>query len=103
MKLEEINLLIKEGEGLTVEFKERYSSKIDRDIVAFSNTKGGHILLGVDDAGSVKGETLTNKMKAEITELARNCEPGIHIKGIKQVGKIIVVEIPEGDEKPYSC
>ena len=40
MKTEELKLIIKEGEGLTVEFKERYSSKISHDIVAFSNTKG---------------------------------------------------------------
>jgi hypothetical protein len=30
-----VNIIIKEGEGLTVEFKERYTPKIDRDIVAF--------------------------------------------------------------------
>jgi predicted HTH transcriptional regulator len=41
---EKLKLLISEGEGLTVEFKEKYTPKIDRDIVAFSNTKGGLIL-----------------------------------------------------------
>ncbi len=103
MTPEKLQLLIKEGEGLTIEFKEKYSSKIVQDFVAFANTKGGCILLGVDDNHSCKGETLTNKMKAEITDLARNCEPSIFIKSIKQVGKIVVIEIAEGDEKPYSC
>ena len=37
---DKINILIKEGEGLTVEYKERYTSRIDRDIVAFANSKG---------------------------------------------------------------
>ena len=46
---ERIEMLIKEGEGLTVEFKERYTPRIDRDIVAFANSKGGLLLLGVDD------------------------------------------------------
>ncbi|GBE40306.1 divergent AAA domain protein [bacterium BMS3Bbin09] len=44
-------MLIKEGEGLTVEFKERYTPRIDRDIVSFANSKGGRLLLGVDDRG----------------------------------------------------
>ena len=35
------NILIKEGEGLTVEFKEHFTPRIDEDIVAFANTKGG--------------------------------------------------------------
>ena len=37
---DKINILIKEGEGLTVEYKERYTPRIDRDIVAFANSKG---------------------------------------------------------------
>ena len=98
---DKINILIKEGEGLTVEFKERYTPKIDRDIVAFANSKGGLLLLGVDDRGKVVGEKLTNRMKAEINAIARNCDPSIHIKKIRQAGKIVVVEVAEGDEKPY--
>jgi len=87
MKPEELNLIIKEGEGLTVEFKEKYTPKIDRDIVAFANTRGGFILIGVGDSGKRTGETLTNKMKAEITAIARNCELSIHIKKVHQAGK----------------
>lgn len=37
-----INILIKEGEGLTVEFKEKYTPKIDRVIVAFANQKADY-------------------------------------------------------------
>jgi choline dehydrogenase len=32
---EQVKLLIREGEGLAVELKERYTSRIDEDIVAF--------------------------------------------------------------------
>lgn len=99
---DKINMLMKEGEGLTVEYKERYTPRIDRDIVAFANSKGGLLLLGVDDAGRVVGEKLTNKMKAEINAIARNCDPSIHLKNIRQTGKIVVIEVAEGDEKPYA-
>ena len=94
-------MLIREGEGLTIEFKERYTPGIDRDIVAFANSKGGLLLLGVDDRGKVVGEKLTNKMKAEINNIARNCDPSIHIKKISQAGKVVVIEVAEGEEKPY--
>ena len=73
MDIEKLKLLIAEGEGLAVEFKEKYTSKIDRDIVAFANTKGGRILLGVNDSGKIIGEILTNKIKAFIIDLARKC------------------------------
>jgi ATP-dependent DNA helicase RecG len=101
MKRNELQLIIKEGEGLTVEFKEKYTPKIDRDIVAFANTKGGLLLLGINDKGKVIGEKLTNQIKAEINSIARNCDPKIYIKNAKQVGNIVVIEITEGDEKPY--
>ena len=58
------------------------------------------MLFGVDDAGRVVGEKLTNKMKAEINAIARNCDPSIHLKNIRQAGKIVVVEVAEGEETP---
>ncbi|MDD5617009.1 MAG: helix-turn-helix domain-containing protein [Candidatus Methanoperedens sp.] len=97
-----VKLLIREGESLTVEFKEKYTSKIDEDIVAFSNTKGGFIFLGVSDNGMVKGEKLTNEMKGNINSLARNCKPDIPVNAM-QVGDVVVIEVPEGNEKPYYC
>jgi ATP-dependent DNA helicase RecG len=99
---DKINIFIQEGEGLTVEFKERFSPRIDEGIVAFANTKGGVILLGVRDDRTVTGEKLTNDLKARINSVARNCSPSIHVK-IRQLQNIICIEVPQGDEKPYSC
>ena len=87
MDVNKVQILVQEGEGLTVEYKERYTPRIDRDIVAFANSKGGILLLGVDDAGRVVGEKLTNKMKAEINAIARNCDPRYSLKAGKEAGK----------------
>lgn len=103
MDSEKLRLLIAEGEGLTVEFKERYTSKIDRDIVAFANSKGGFILLGVNDDKKIMGEKLNNQLKAEILSLARNCEPHINIAKVYRVESVIIIEVSEGEEKPYNC
>ena len=99
---DKINILIKEGEGLTVEFKEHFTARIDEDMVAFANTKGGIILLGVRDDRTIAGENLTNDLKARINSIARNCAPHIQTK-IKHFQSIVAIEVQQGEEKPYSC
>lgn len=59
------------------------------------------------DAGKVnilikEGEKLTNDLKARINSVARNCNPPVQVK-IKQLHNIIAIEVPQGEEKPYSC
>lgn len=55
---EQLKNIIRDGEGLTVEFKE-CRTHINRDvyetICAFLNRNGGHIILGVDDNGNITG------------------------------------------------
>lgn len=97
-----IDMIIQEGEGLTVEFKEHFTPRIVEDVVAFSNTKGGIIILGVRDDKTVGGEELTNDLKARINSLGRNCSPPIQTK-IRQVKNLVVIDVPQGDERPYSC
>ncbi len=53
-----LNQLIHGGEGLTVEFKRcenALPSNVYETISAFSNRYGGHILLGIEDSGHVRG------------------------------------------------
>ena len=102
MKPKEIDFLIKEGEGLTVKFREKYTLRLDQDMVAFANTRGGRIFIGINDENKVVGFRMENKVKSEIISLARNCHPSIPIS-IKQIGRIAVSDISEGEEKPYSC
>jgi predicted HTH transcriptional regulator len=48
---------IKEGEGQHLDFKQHISSaeKIARTLVAFANSGGGQLLVGVDDQGEIVG------------------------------------------------
>ena len=75
--------IIEEGENLTVEFKQRFSTqeKIAKEMIAFANTRGGFILFGIDDNGTVYGVE-SEKGEAElISESAeRYCEPKINYK-----------------------
>ncbi|MDL2263879.1 putative DNA binding domain-containing protein [Synergistaceae bacterium OttesenSCG-928-I11] len=54
----QLNQLISEGEGLTVEFKkctDGLNNSVFETVCSFSNRYGGYILLGVDDDGTVAG------------------------------------------------
>ncbi len=55
MNIEELIDLLKKGESEEVEFKSSFSKEIAKDICAFSNTMGGHILLGIGDRGDIVG------------------------------------------------
>jgi predicted HTH transcriptional regulator len=57
MDYKDVLRLIEEGEGFEVEFKRKVSTpeKIARALIAFANTRGGYILFGVDDDGSIIG------------------------------------------------
>ncbi|KAA6317901.1 hypothetical protein EZS27_032016, partial [termite gut metagenome] len=57
-EIEKIKMLIAQGEGLMIEFKksrEELPRSVFESICAFMNRKGGHILLGVTDDGSIEG------------------------------------------------
>jgi len=104
MKIERIKEIIQTGEGLNTEFKEGISSKIDKEIVAFANEKGGRILVGVSDSGEIKGYDYNNDNKSKLTDILRNnIEPALANIGLDYENEILVIKIPEGKDKPYSA
>lgn len=90
------------GEGQFIEFKESPDKNLPKEMVAFANASGGVIYLGISDAGKIKGIEISNKLKSQIQDLARNCDPPIAIL-ISQLDKILAIEVKEGINKPYSC
>lgn len=98
---------IEQGEGISVEFKQRFSSyeKIAKEMIAFANTRGGFILLGVDDDKSIYGiESEKSDLELIKTTAEKYCEPPIDFKidffEFKKK-EILVVEIPESQNKPH--
>ena len=103
MDKKEFDFILQEGEGLKIEFKESFDSKsLSREIVAFANSEGGRIFLGVTDKEFVKGIKITNKLKSQIQDLARNCDPEIKIN-LEKIDNFLIVEVEEGTDKPYLC
>ena len=103
MDKKEFEFLLKQCEGLKLEFKEDFDSKsISKELTAFANTEGGRIFIGVDNTGVVKGIKITNDLKSEIQNTARNCDPSIHIE-LEIINKVLIVNVDEGINKPYRC
>lgn len=103
MNKKDFGLILKTGESYFVEFKENINKNLVREIVAFSNSQGGKIFLGVKDNGEPKGIKVTNKLKSQIFDIARNCEPPIEINLFTYKDNVLIIEVPEGNKKPYSC
>lgn len=98
--------LIAKGEGETLDFKKTISSasKIAKTIAAFANHKGGRLLVGVNDNGSISGTR--SEDDKYMLDLAAGffCKPEIRLELIEwEIGGKAVIEaiIPEGNDKPY--
>jgi ATP-dependent DNA helicase RecG len=102
MRKEEFALILEKGEGYKLEFKESFDKKIDKEMVAFANSSGGKIILGVADDNEIKGITLDNQLKSRIQDIARNCQPPIEIS-IDEYEGAAIITVKEGKDKPYSC
>lgn len=107
MRARELLDLIEEGENLTCEFKRKFSTpeKIAREMIAFANTKGGYLIIGVDDDKEIIGVE-SEKTEAElILDAASNfCEPplNVEIDFVEVKGKeVVVVKVFESDSKPH--
>jgi ATP-dependent DNA helicase RecG len=103
MNKKELAFILKQGEGTYVEFKESLDPKsVAREIVAFANTQGGRIFLGITDLGIVKGTKITNELKAQIQDVAHNCDPSIKVH-LDKYENILIINVTEGEDKPYIC
>lgn len=51
MTQQDLEAIAQAGEGYQVEFKRNVNSDISREIVAFANSSGGRIIIGIEDDG----------------------------------------------------
>lgn len=102
-----IKSLILQGEGVMLDFKKTITNteKIAKSLVAFSNNKGGQLLVGVADNGAIKGVKSEEEEKYMILTAAHQfCKPAIEpiFEEIYVDDKLVlVVNIPESNTKPH--
>jgi len=106
MSVHPILHLISKGESDTLDFKKTISSaeKIAKTMVSFANHKGGRLLVGVNDSGTIAG--VKSEDEKYMLDLAAGfyCKPEIKLE-LKEweFGKKIIIEaiIKESTEKPH--
>jgi ATP-dependent DNA helicase RecG len=99
--------LIHQGENASVEFKqgEVRAESLAREMIAFSNSYGGTIVLGVDDEGKIVGVDGDKNYEEWVVNIAQNnVIPPIHVSchWVTLEGKeVLLLEVPKGKDRPY--
>lgn len=108
MDISELRRLVRQGEHVQLEFKRKanHPDKIAREIVAFVNTEGGYLLIGVDDDGQIYGTKSAEGDAYELSQyLEKNCYPRIdctisHVP-VNARREVLVMKIAPSNQKPH--
>jgi ATP-dependent DNA helicase RecG len=98
---------IETGENVTTEFKREYTEEIKKTIVAFANTSGGILYIGVDDDKSIIGVNDTDDTILQITNAVRSAiKPDITLfvdYKTEKIGEafVIAITVQRGTACPY--
>ncbi|HUH73380.1 MAG TPA: ATP-binding protein [Chitinophagales bacterium] len=100
---EKLKSYISMGEHEEQDFKLYISSKykIAKTIIAFANTSGGRILIGVDDRGNLNKIDIEEEMYMADTASKEYCHPSIQIEFIVHQEddiEILEVVVPKSDD-----
>jgi predicted HTH transcriptional regulator len=100
--------LIAQGEGEELEFKQKttHPSRISRTLVSLANTRGGQVLVGVDDAGRILGVRDAEEELFVLREAAQHyVEPPLttlRYHELEEDGRtVLIVTVPESQHKPH--
>jgi predicted HTH transcriptional regulator len=104
----DLRALISRGEGEELEFKKKttHPTRISRTLSSLANTRGGQVLVGVDDDGRVVGVRDAEEEMFVLCEAAAHyIEPPLtlHFSEVETEDEriVLIVEVPESQHKPH--
>lgn len=107
-QLKELRKLVNEGEGPQLEFKRKAShpDKIVKEIIAFANTQGGTLLIGVSDDKSIPGVNYPDEEWHVIKKALRQfCRPGLFIESaiipLTEKKYVVWLAVPQSEKRPH--
>ena len=99
--------MLNAGESETVEFKLSFDREAIETLVAFANTSGGKVFIGVSDKGEIKGtevgkETVQNWINHVKQDTSHAIIPDVETVTIKDKN-IVIFSVQESPIKPVAC
>lgn len=91
-------------ENESIEYKSQMTDDIYKEVIAFANTDGGTIYIGVDDEGNWTGIQDVDATYTRLTNGIRDAiapDVTMFVKYILQENRVIRIEVGEGTYKPY--
>lgn len=91
-------------ESECIEYKSQMVNDIYKEVIAFANTNGGIIYIGIDDNGNLTGIDNVDETYTRLTNGIRDAiapDVTIFVRYILQENKVIQIEVGEGSYKPY--
>lgn len=94
-------------EGITTEFKREYTDEIKKTVIAFANTRGGEVLIGVEDDGTVLGVADVDETMLKATNALRDSiKPDVTMfllcERREMDGKdVVAIKVQKGTACPY--
>ncbi len=94
-------------ENASIEFKREYTPDVKNEIVAFANSNGGAVYIGVGDNGEAVGLSEPDKVLLQVTSMLRDAiRPDISMftQGeiqIKEGKSVVAVSVQRGTGRPY--
>lgn len=94
-------------EGKTIEFKREYMDDIRYAVIAFANTEGGKLYIGINDDGTICGVSDVDNNMLKLTNMIRDVvRPDVTMFTdctVEQIdGKqVIVLTVQRGTARPY--
>ena len=108
MTFRELQMVVAQGEGLHVEFKHKLPEwpKLMRELVAFANTQGGTLFVGVEDDGVISGLRDPREIEEAITlNLDAWVRPALEwrleVVPLSRKRAVVAIVVPRSKTKPH--
>ena len=91
-------------ESERIEYKSQLTDEIYKEVIAFANTDGGIIYIGVDDQGNATGIDDVDGTYTRLTNGVRDAirpDVTMFVRYVLQDNQVIRIEIGESSYKPY--
>lgn len=91
-------------ENENIEFKSQMLEGLYKEVIAFANTDGGIVYVGIDDQGNITGIDQIDDTYTRITNGIRDAiQPDVtmFVRYVLQENEVIRIEVGEGSDKPY--